>query len=100
MVLKDRKDVAGMPWGEVFQKMRDPQFDRAAFYARLPVEEGVVLLEQMKKEIKNMESTQHQGRQRVKLKAESFDQKATYPMVMTYYEPLALCIFALVSKEI
>ena len=36
----------------------------------------------------------------MKLKAESFEQKATYPMVMTYYEPLHLCIFALVSKEI
>ena len=36
----------------------------------------------------------------VPLKAESFKQKQTYPMVMTYYEPLGLLIFAMVSKEI
>ena len=73
MVLRDQKDVAGRPWGEVFQKMRDPQFDRAAFFAKLPVEEGMVLLEQMKKEIKNMESNQQQQKQRVKLKADKFE---------------------------
>ena len=98
--LRDQKAIAGRPWGEVFQKMRDPQFDRAAFFAKLGVEEGMLLLEQLKKETKNMERTPAQQKRSGARTAEKFEPKATQPVVMTYYEPLALCIFALVSKEI
>ena len=99
-LLGGQKDIGGLPWGEVFGKLRDPQFDRAAFFAKLPVEEGLLLLEQMKKELRNMDRAPQQQKGRGKRQAQKFEQKATAPVVMTYYEPLHLCIFALVSKEI
>ena len=100
VMLKDQKDIGGMAWGQVFTKMRDPNFDRQAFFSKLSVKEGNLMLEQMKKEFKNMAAIQKSGAKRNALKAEKFKQKETYPMVMTYYEAQGILVFAMVSKEI
>ena len=89
-----------MAWGQIFTKMRDPNIDNQAFLSSLTVDEGMLLMTQMKRELKNMASIQQENLKRVPLKSEGFKKKETYPMVMTYFEPLGLLIFAMVSKEI